>query len=198
MDGQTYSRDSTGNRPTHSGADRRPAASGRNRPRLGCAWLAAGMALGLGLLSGCGYSSEGLYRGGIKSVYVEMFQSREFRRGIEFQLTEALRKEIDRRTPYHNASKEKADTVITGEVLEWREATLGRDPVAALPRETASSLTIRYRWQDMRTGKILVDQPKLVTMVEYVRPAGESVYNARDDAAVRMARKVVDGMAAPW
>ncbi|GMV98107.1 MAG: hypothetical protein HRF43_02375 [Phycisphaerae bacterium] len=127
-----------------------------------------------------------------------MFQSKEFRRGIEFQLTEALQKEIARRTPYRNAPREKADTILTGEILEWREATLGRDFVAALPRETASSLMIRYRWQDMRTGKLLVDQPRLVTTVEYVRPAGETVYNAREDAAVRMARKVVDSMMTPW
>lgn len=152
----------------------------------------------IGFCGGCGYSSEGLYRGGVKTVYVEMFQSKEFRRGIEFQLTEAVRKEIDRRTPYRNAPKEKADTIITGEVLEWREATMGRSFGIALPRETAGTLTIRYRWQDMRTGKLLADQPKLSTTVEYVRPTGETVYNARDDAAGRMARKVVDGMATSW
>ncbi len=153
---------------------------------------------GLCLISGCGYSSGGLYREGIRTVYVEMFQSREFRRGIEFQVTEALRKQIDRMTPYRNAPKEKADTIITGEVLEWREATLGREFATDQARETAGSLVIRYRWQDMRTGKLLVDQPRLVTTVEYVPPVGETVYNARDDAADRIARRVVESMAAAW
>jgi len=157
-----------------------------------------GLVGGLCLLSGCGYSSSGLYREGIRTVYVEMFQSKEFRRGIEFQLTESLRKQIDRSTPYRNAPKEKADTIIEGEILEWRETTLGKDFLTALPRETAGSLTIRYRWVDQRTGKILVDQPRLVTTVEYVRPVGETVYNARDDAADRMARRVVDSMATSW
>jgi hypothetical protein len=158
----------------------------------------AGLMAGLCLLTGCGYSSSGLYREGIRTVYVEMFQSKEFRRGIEFELTEALRKQIDRGTPYRNAPKEKADTIITGEVLEWREATLGKDFLTALPRETAGSLTIKYRWQDMRTGKLLVDQARLVTTVEYVRPVGETVYNARDDAVDRMARRVVSSMATSW
>ncbi|HPU34429.1 MAG TPA: LPS assembly lipoprotein LptE [Phycisphaerae bacterium] len=161
--------------------------------------LAAFMVAGVCLVTGCGYSSSGLYRQGIKTVYVEMFQSREFRRGIEFQLTEAIRKQIDRSTPYRNAeSKERADTIITGEVLEWREATLGRSFATDLPRETAATLIIRYRWQDQRTGKLLVDQPRLVTTVEYVRPVGETVYNARDEAADRMARRVVENMATSW
>lgn len=150
------------------------------------------------LSGGCGYSSSGLYRGGVRTVYVEMFQSKEFRRGIEFQLTEALRKQIDRSTPYRNAPKEKADTIISGEVLEWRESTMGRSFETDLPRETAATLTIRYRWQDMRTGKLLVDQPRLVTTVEYVRPVGETVYNAREDAVNRLARRMVESMATSW
>ena len=65
---------------------------------------------------------------------------------------EALRKQIDRSTPYRNAPKERADTIISGEVLEWREATLGRGFESDYPRETAATLIIRFRWQDMRTG----------------------------------------------
>jgi hypothetical protein len=159
-------------------------------------WLYA--LLVLPMLAGCGYSSEGLYREGIRTVYVDMFHSKEFRRGIEFQLTEALRKEIDRSTPYRNAPKPKADTVISGEILEWREATLGRDFITALPRETAGTLVIRFRWQDMRTGKLLLEEPRFVTTVQYVRPLGETVYEARADAASRMARRIVESMETPW
>jgi hypothetical protein len=158
-----------------------------------------GLLVGLSaLVGGCGYSSGSLYREGIRTVYVEAFESKEFRREIEFELTEALRKQIDRSTPYRNAPKERADTVISGEVLEWREATLGRDFLTNRPRQTAATLAIRYRWQDMRTGKLLVEQPRLLTTVDYVRPTGETVYNAREDAANRMARLVVRSMEQPW
>ena len=54
-------------------------------PALGC--LACGLTIALG---GCGYSHEALQPQNIRTVYVEMFQSKEFRRGIEMQLTEAL------------------------------------------------------------------------------------------------------------
>lgn len=150
------------------------------------------------MVTGCGYSSDRLYRKNIRTVHVEMFQSKEFRRGIEFQLTEAVRKQIDRATPYKNAPKERADTVLSGEVLEWREATLGHQPLTGQPRQTAGTLAIRYRWQDMRTGKLIVDQPRVVTTMDYVPPIGETAYNARDDAVDRLARKIVAGMETPW
>lgn len=159
-------------------------------------WLCAGLLPAL--LVGCGYSNKSLHRETIHSVYVEMFQSKEFRRGIEFQLTEALRKQIDRATPYKNAPPEKADTILTGEVLEWRQSAIGRDPLTNLPREIAATLAISYRWQDRRTGKLLIDQPNLLTTVQYVRLRGESTYNAREDAANKMARKVVQSMERPW
>lgn len=181
--------------PTTNGRMSTTAGRGWGRPAVTGRWL---MALVLAAATGCGYSSDGLYRKNIRTVYVEMFQSKEFRRGIEFQLTEAVRKQIDRMTPYKNAPKEKADTILSGEILEWREGTLGHDLVTALPRETAGTLAIRYRWQDMRTGKLLVDQPRTVTTIEYVRPVGETVYNARDDAVNRMARKIVGSMETPW
>lgn len=150
------------------------------------------------VVAGCGFSSEPLYRKTVRTVYVDMFQSKEFRRGIEFQLTEALRKQIDRATPYKNAARPKADTILSGEVLEWRESTIGRDFVTDFPRETAATLAVRYRWQDMRTGKLLRERPRFITTVQYVRPAGETVYEAREDAANKMAGKIVDDMASDW
>lgn len=150
------------------------------------------------LATGCGYSTKSLYPDHIRSVQVEMFQSKEFRRGIEFQLTEALRKQIDRSTPYKNAPQRKADTVLSGEVLEWRESTLGRDAITARPRETAATLTVRYRWQDQRTGKILLDQPRFVQTVTYVRPTGETAYDGREEAVNKIARRIVESLERAW
>lgn len=170
-------------------------AVGRLSRRVGC-W--AIVSLLAAMTTGCGYSAEPLHRQTVRSVYIEMAQSREFRRGIEFELTEALRKEIDLATPYKNAPREKADTILSAEVLEWREATIGHDPWVNRPRETAATLAIRYRWQDMRTGKLLRERPRFVTTVTYVRPVGETVANARLDAVNRHARRIVEDMEATW
>lgn len=147
---------------------------------------------------GCGYSNESLHRENVRTVYVEMFQSREFRRGIEFQLTEALRKEIEKSTPYRNAPRNRADSVLEGEVIQWQEAAVGKDFITNRPREAVGTLYIRYRWKDMRTGKLLVDRPTMITTVQYVRPAGEESYDAYQLAADQMSRRIVESMETPW
>lgn len=160
--------------------------------------------LGLGLLliasgaAGCGYSNESLYRDSVHTVHVEMFQSKTFRREIEFLLTEAVRKQINRSTPYKNADRAKADTILEGEVLEWDEAGIGRDFATNRPREIAGTLSVRYRWQDMRTGKLLVDRPLAITTVQYVRPTGEEDYDGFQLAVDQMARQIVESMETPW
>lgn len=168
------------------------------RPRLGRVLVGMTGLVAMTMVAGCGYSTESLHRTGIRTVYVEMAQSREFRRGIEFELTEALRKQIDLCTPYKNAPREKADTILSAEVLEWREAAIGHDPWSNRPRENAATLAIRYRWQDMRTGKLLRERPRFVTTVDYVQPVGENVANARLDAANKIARRIVDDMESAW
>jgi len=174
----------------------RRAHTGRCRfgPNIGRLSLLAGAVLACG----CGYTSESLHPLTVRTVYVEMFQSREFRRGIEFQLTEALRKEINVSTPYTNAAPEKADTILSGEVLEWRESSLGWDPISLRPREMAATLIIRYRWKDVRTGKLLRDRPRFVSTVTYVPPTDETIYQGRSDAVSRMAREIVGDMENSW
>jgi len=127
-----------------------------------------------------------------------MFQSKEFRRDIEFQLTEAVRKQIDTATPYRNAPKSRADTVLEGEVTEWRENAVGTDPITDRPIQNIGTLAIRFRWKDMRTGKLLVDRPLTVTTSDYIRLLGEKSYDAYETAINQMARKIVESMETPW
>ena len=174
----------------------RPTTCKRPCPRGMGRWASA--AALLAMAAGCGYSNEPLHRQTVNTVYVEMAQSREFRRGIEFELTEALRKQIDLETPYKNVPREKADTILSAEVLEWRESTIGSGFGTNLPRETAATLAIRYRWQDMRTGTLLRDRPRFVTPVTYVRPVGETVANARLEAVNKHARNIVHDMETSW
>lgn len=169
-------------------------------PRSSCATILGRLVLLVAAsgMVGCGYSNDTLYRDSVRTVYVDMFQSKSFRRDVEFILTEALRKQISRSTPYKNAERGKADTIIEGEVLEWDEATIGTDFVTNRAREIAGTLSIRYRWQDVRTGKLLVDKPLAITTVQYIRPVGEDQYDGFQLAADQMARQIVESMETPW
>ena len=77
---------------------------------------------------GCAYTTERPHPKTVRTVYVEMFRSKEFRRDLEFQLTEALAKRILVDTDYKLADKNLADTMLSGEVLEVRQAVAGQGP----------------------------------------------------------------------
>ncbi len=166
--------------------------------RMRPANMAIVVCCGVLLTAGCGYQTSGLYREGIRTVYVDMFQSKEFRRGIEMRLTEAVRKQIDLKTPYRNAPRNRADTVLSGEVVEFRQATLGRDFVTYLPREVGGQLIVGFRWKDRRTGKILAENPHLVQQVEYIPPVGETEFRGLAEAVEDMAERIVDQLERPW
>ncbi len=134
----------------------------------------------------------------MKTVAVEIFDNKDFRRGLELQLTEALAKRIESETPYKLAKRETADTLISGEVKEVRQATLGDDFRTALPRETAATMIVAFQWKDLRTGQILLDRPAFAQTVDYVPPLGENFYHASQRICDRMAERMVEQMEADW
>jgi hypothetical protein len=161
--------------------------------------LAGMVACGLfAAAGGCGYSSSSLHPGSVRSVYVEMFQSKEFRRGLEMQLTEAVRKEIDRVPQYHNAPRNTADSVLSGEVLEVRQSMLGKDFETDQPRQMAATFVVSYRLKDMRTGRILAENKQFTETVNYVQPVGETFFLASEEAMDKLAERIVNSMETGW
>ncbi len=158
------------------------------------------------LVPGCGYStdrsevirSHNSNNDPIRTVAVDVFESREFRRGLELQLTEALAKRIEAYTRFKLAKRDRADTLITGEVLEVRQATIGRDFRAVRPRETTMTIVVRWEWKDLRTGEILLENPRFLQTVDYVRPLGEDFYHASQRSLDKMAERMIEQMAADW
>ncbi|HEX2971191.1 MAG TPA: LPS assembly lipoprotein LptE [Tepidisphaeraceae bacterium] len=165
------------------------------RVRLACAAALAILCAGS---TGCGYSARQPFPSNVRTVYVEMFQSREFRRGLEFTLTEALQKRILQDTPYKIADKSTADTMISGEVLEVRQNTLGRMYWTGQPRELQATFVIRFEWKDLRNGQVLVSQPRFVQSIDYVPPIGETFDNASDAALDNLAERIVEQMMSSW
>ncbi|MFH1745705.1 MAG: LptE family protein [Planctomycetota bacterium] len=149
-------------------------------------------------LSGCGYRAGALHRPGIETVHVELFASQEFRRDLEFNLTEALKKRINLDTPYRLAAKDKADTILKGEVLEVRQAAFATDYLSRLPREKQLTLAVRVQWKDLRSGRVLIDQPVELQAVDYLTPTGETEKFAQQRAIDRLAAKIIAKMYDEW
>lgn len=168
------------------------------RHRSAIATLSAAACLTAAAICGCNYTTARPFPANVRTVYVEMFRSKEFRRNLEFQLTEAIQKRILMDTDYKLADKNRADTMLTGQVLEVRQATLGTDFRRDLPRETQATFIVSFRWKDLRTGKTLVDRPRFAQTVDYIRPVGEDFFDASQEALDDLAERIVEQMQSDW
>jgi len=152
--------------------------------------------------AGCGYTADRTAvtrttnsRGErIRTVAVDIFESKEFRRGLEVQLAEALSKRIESESPFRLAKKNRADTLLAGEVLEVRQSTIGRDFEQVRPRETAATFVVSFQWKDLRSGEVLLDRPNFVQTVDYIRPLGEDFYHASQRAMDRLSERIIEEM----
>jgi len=149
-------------------------------------------------LIGCGYSTKRPFSTDIQTVHIEMFQTKEFRRELEFRLTESLIKRIEMDTPYRVAPRNKADALLTGEVLKVENRTFGNNFNTDLPREIGSTVVVRYRLQDLRSGDILVDRPRFVYQTSYIPPVGETFTQGMTRAMDGLAEQIVESMESPW
>ena len=149
-------------------------------------------------LTGCGYSTHRPFRTDIQTVHVEMFQSKEFRRELEFRLTEALGKRIEMDTPYRLAPRRKADALLTGELLSVENRTFGDAFDTDFPREIGSTVVVRFRLQDVRTGEILAERPRFVYQTSYIPPVGETFTQGMTRAMDGLAEGIVEAMESDW
>lgn len=166
-------------------------------------------ALALGLLncslSGCGYMVGAPYRKDIHTVYVPTFTSDSTRRGIEYQLTEAVQKEIAKRTPYRLAKRESADTKLTGHVVQLNKTMLSESAFDEA-RELQFALAVQISWQDTRTGRSIREESitlppelsHLYTTSDFAPEIGQSRATAIQSAIDEMARQIVEKMEYPW
>lgn len=158
-----------------------------------------------GVLSGCGYLVGSAYPPDVQTVHVPIFTSESFRRGFEYQLTEAVHKQIQQRTPFRLADAEHADTRLTGRIVDIRKDVLGETAFDD-PRELQLSLVVEVTWEDLRTRQILAQQripvaPEAVTLEarsEFAPEVGHSLATATHEAVQQMARQIVNMMEAPW
>lgn len=189
-------------RPTDHSAD---AISRRHACLRLTALLTAG-ASGFGLLgSGCGYVVGNQFPREVRSIHVPIFKNNTYRRGLEYQLTEAVQREIQQRTTFRLVSQDDADTVLTGAIVEARKDVLGQNKFSD-PRSLQVNLQVRVTWEDRRSGRVLATdtqpiQPDAIALVgqaDFAPEVGQSQATAVQEANARMARKIVDMMENPW
>jgi hypothetical protein len=157
-------------------------------------------------LAGCasdptkGYAPASLYPEGISTIAVPIFSSGAYTRDVEFELTDALIKEIESRTPYKVVPEGRADTILLGRIKTIELDQLSKSRQTGLSEEVIISVTIDFEWKDLRNGRTLVERESFAGQgfFDPSRPTGEPIELGQFAAVQQLARDVVAELRADW
>lgn len=145
-----------------------------------------------------GYAWTGLYRQDVQTVAVPIFANRTYYRGVEFDLTKAIINQLESRTPYRIAPRDRADTLLEGEIIRVNVRTISRSPSNALPQDQLYQLVVNFTWKDLRTGKLLTVRHNFEQTAPYYPTLGEAQFVGNQENVERLALAVVEQLQADW
>ncbi|HUT31085.1 MAG TPA: LPS assembly lipoprotein LptE [Sedimentisphaerales bacterium] len=155
------------------------------------------------VVNGCGgllgYSDKPLFPSEISSVYVEMFESQSFWRGVEYDLTDALAKRIEADTPYKIiTSRDRADSVISGQILSVGQSVISieRERGAALERDLEVRAVVS--WKNLKTAELLINNQPVSGSATYSALQKQDFKYASSLAANNLAINIVELMEKNW
>jgi len=146
-----------------------------------------------------GYSNKSLFPQDLNSVCLEMFENQTFRRGLEYELTDALAKHIEAETPYKIISSvDRADTVINGQITEISEAVLTAERETGFALEKELYVKAVVNWKNLKTGQLLIDDKSVTISASYSEYQNQDLGYASALAANKLAQKIVELMEKTW
>lgn len=148
------------------------------------------------LASGCGYSQKSLISRKINSIYIPIFDNNTFRRGLEFDLTKAVKDEIMSRTSLRIVQKDSADTILSGTIRDVKETVLSqnsRDNIVESRVRIYADITL---W-DRRTERVLISG-SLNGAAEFIAKRGETVKSGIEEGIVNLAKIIVNNLEEEW
>lgn len=166
----------------------------------------------LSVLPGCGYQTTGdfnpdtnygykwksLYREDIRTVAVPIFTTRSFQRGVENQVTRAVIQQLELRTPYKVVPRDRAQTLLEGEIEEVAVRTVSQNPDNLLPQEQTLTIRVNFTWKDIRTGRILVERRAFAQSAAFYPTLAEGRFVGTQTAAEKLAVALVQQLEADW
>jgi hypothetical protein len=170
-----------------------------------------------------GYTTLPNYNTEIRTVRVPIFKNETVYRGMEFQLTEAVIREIELKTPFKVVTAGcPADTELTGKIITYTKSVVIPNQLNEV-REMETTLAVEVVWRDLRpghSGEVLsqpvprppstesVGPPPVppttppVVLVQSLATAhpelGESLATAQKKNVDRAAVQIISMMEKPW
>ena len=158
-------------------------------------------------IAGCAgyqFGPDAMFPKDVQTVYVPIFESDSLRRNLGEWLTEAVKKEVERRTPYKVVNTPNADSVLSGRIVSDTKRvvveTRNDDP-----RETEVTFQVLVRWVNRRAhtigenGAVALPPEIMVTGNASVLPeVGQSITTGQQEAIQKLAVQIVELMETPW
>lgn len=158
------------------------------------------------LMQGCaatpdaGYAAASPYPSRYRSVALPIFRNQSYLRNFEFDLAQALVKEVELSTPYKVSSEVSADTVLRGTITAIDLVERSKDPRTGLANEMMVRVRVDFEWLDLRSGERIVAREGVESIALFVPsyPAREPLELARFAAVEQLARTLVSAMQSKW
>ncbi len=156
------------------------------------------LALAILVALGCsGYSSQSLIDPKYQTVYVKTFDNQSFYRGFEQSLTREVVNKINARTHLRIAPLDRTDTIITGQISDFRQQVLAED-LQDNVRETQITVTVDMTWTEAKTGKVIKAVRGLALSDTIKFDTGQTLDTATPELFDDMAERLVEELEAPW
>ena len=168
-----------------------------------------------------GYQVGPVHDNHIRTIRVPIFKNRTYRLGLEDDLTRAVIKEIDAKTPYKVVGGgQSADTELEGIIISSGKNVINRNQLNEV-REAETTVSVEIYWRDLRTGELLSqpkkkapqlpsaldptpvatapDKPLLVTSTAtFIPELGQSLNSSQLKSCEKLASQIVGMMENPW
>lgn len=149
--------------------------------------------------------SQTLYRPDVRTIHVPVVESDSFRRFLGEQLTEALVKQIEAKTPYTVVADPFADSVLLCRLVRDNKFVIAENRNDE-PRDLEFQMSVEVLWR-ARNGQILLG-PEIVALpvgllavsqsVHFVPEGGQSLSTAQLTLMDLLAEQIVSYMEIPW
>ena len=149
--------------------------------------------------------NRSLYTDSVRTIYVPVARNDTFRPKLGVQLTEAVQKAIELRTPYKVVASPSADSTLTCRITSQSKRTV-TEAVTDEPRVVEALVTVELTWTDRRGNLLMenrvVPQGELAFYflqgIDFVPESGQSMVTAQHRAIERLADQIVNQMESRW
>jgi hypothetical protein len=140
-----------------------------------------------------------LYPQDVRTVAVPIFTNRTFERNVEFNLSKAVVNYIESNTPYKVVPKERADTILEGEITHIEIDTVSNSSTAGgIPQEQLTTIRVNFTWKDLRNGRILTQRQRFDQSGTYYPTLGEGRFVGEQRNVERLAVAIVQELQSDW